>query len=207
MGEDKIVCACKKVSRKDVLKAVRKGARSYKEVRELTGAGSKCGHCEEKIRKIVKKALKEQEKASKPDKQGKQDQQAGKAAAPQAIRLCCAALDCPEPVQLADFYCRLLGWELADVESGEWVDIQPPGGGVRIGFQHNALYVPPVWPEREGEPQQQAHLDFAVKDREELALMVARALAEGAREADEQFSDNWHVMIDPAGHPFCFVLG
>lgn len=211
MGEDKIVCPCKKVSKGDVLTAVRKGATSYKEVQKLTGAGSKCGHCEDKIRKLIKKALKEQGKAKKPEKKpekkpDKKQPAAHKAAAEAAIRLRYVTLDCREPEALASFYCALLGWQRQDSSGGDWVDIAAPDLSARIGFQYNPVHERPVWPEREGQPQQQAHLDFAVRDRDELELMIARALAEGASEAAEQFSDGWHVMIDPAGHPFCFVI-
>ncbi|WP_334297139.1 VOC family protein [Anaerocolumna sedimenticola] len=34
--------------------------------------------------------------------------------------------------------------------------------------------------------------------------MVEYAITCGAAKAKEQFSDLWTVMIDPAGHPFCF---
>jgi hypothetical protein len=47
------------------------------------------------------------------------------------------------------------------------------------------------------------HLDFQVGDLES-AVEEARAL--GARDADAQFQPNAHVMIDPAGHPFCLCL-
>lgn len=55
MNPDKLLCTCKRVSQGDVLKAMRKGARKYKEVRETTGAGSKCGKCEKDIRKFMRK--------------------------------------------------------------------------------------------------------------------------------------------------------
>ena len=207
MGEDKIVCPCKKVSKGDVLKAVQKGATSYKEVQKLTGAGSKCGHCEERIRKLIKKALKEQSKGLKADKKQPAAPKAERSAAEEAaIQLRYVTLDCREPEALARFYCDLLGWQRLDSSGGDWVDIAAPDRSARLGFQHNPVHERPVWPEREGQPQQQLHLDFAVKDREAMTLAIARALSLGATEAAEQFSDNWHVMIDPAGHPFCFVI-
>ena len=45
-----------------------------------------------------------------------------------------------------------------------------------------------------------AHLDFAVND---LERAVEHAIQCGASVAAEQFSDDWRVMFDPAGHPFC----
>ena len=46
------------------------------------------------------------------------------------------------------------------------------------------------------------HLDFAVDD---LPAAVARAVSLGARVADEQFTQDWTVMLDPEGHPFCLL--
>ena len=45
-----------------------------------------------------------------------------------------------------------------------------------------------------------AHLDFAVNDLEKAVEYAVRC---GASIANEQFSDDWRVMVDPAGHPFC----
>ena len=45
-----------------------------------------------------------------------------------------------------------------------------------------------------------AHLDFAVNDLEKAVQHAVRC---GAAVAEEQFSDAWRVMLDPAGHPFC----
>ena len=69
-----------------------------------------------------------------------------------------------------------------------------------ILFQRNPDYVPPVWPEEPEAQQQMAHLDFAVNDLEKA---VKHAIECGATMADQQFSDDWRVMFDPAGHPFC----
>lgn len=44
------------------------------------------------------------------------------------------------------------------------------------------------------------HLDFAVNQLEEA---VQYAVSCGATVAEQQFSEHWRVMIDPAGHPFC----
>ena len=64
--------------------------------------------------------------------------------------------------------------------------------------------LPPVWPEEPGAQQQMAHLDFVVQ-KDEMHQAVAHAVACGAKVAETQFSDHWTVMIDPEGHPFCFV--
>jgi NAD(P)H-nitrite reductase large subunit len=55
MNPEKVICSCRKVTKGDILKAMEKGATSYKEIKDKTGAGSKCGKCEEKIKKFMKK--------------------------------------------------------------------------------------------------------------------------------------------------------
>ncbi|EGT4675660.1 UNVERIFIED_CONTAM: hypothetical protein C3P01_13775 [Clostridioides difficile] len=37
----------------------------------------------------------------------------------------------------------------------------------------------------------------------EFSAKVKRRRSCGATIAEEQFADDWRVMIDPAGHPFC----
>jgi catechol-2,3-dioxygenase len=123
---------------------------------------------------------------------------------PNPIRLKAVVLDCRDIQALSDFYLRMLGWEVAYSEGDDWVEIAPPGGGSNIAFQKNEDYVPPVWPEQPLAQQQMLHLDFQVgKDR--LAEAAAHAVACGAKVAQTQFSDDWIVLTDPEGHPFCFV--
>jgi len=55
MNPEKVICKCKKITKGDILKAMGKGAVSYKDIRDKTGAGSKCGKCEEDIKKLMKK--------------------------------------------------------------------------------------------------------------------------------------------------------
>lgn len=55
MNTEKIICPCKKVTKGQILKAMEAGARGYKEVSKVTGAGSKCGKCEDEVRKFIKK--------------------------------------------------------------------------------------------------------------------------------------------------------
>ena len=47
------------------------------------------------------------------------------------------------------------------------------------------------------------HLDIAVDD---LAGAVADAVELGATLHEHQPQDEVHVMLDPAGHPFCLYL-
>lgn len=112
-------------------------------------------------------------------------------------------VDCKDPKSLSDFYIRMLGWEKTYEDNG-FIVISSSSSDVRIGFQKNSDYVPPVWPEIQNEQQQQVHLDFRVRDKEHMKCMVEHAIVCGASKAKEQYSDVWTVMIDPAGHPFCF---
>lgn len=119
------------------------------------------------------------------------------------IKLYALTVDCKEPYALAQFYAALLGWEIPFYDE-DWACVGAPGAAQGaypgITFQRNPDYQPPVWPEQPGAQQQMAHLDFAVNDLEKA---VAHAIACGATVAAEQFSNDWRVMLDPAGHPFC----
>ncbi len=107
------------------------------------------------------------------------------------------AIDCPDPVALADFYGRLLDWPTSPADEGaEWVDLAAPGGGTALAFQRAADFVAPTWPQPD--VQQQLHIDFQVGD---LDAAHARAVDLGARLLDTQPS--FRVYADPAGHPFC----
>ena len=108
------------------------------------------------------------------------------------------AFDCLNANELADFYISLTGWE-KEISSDEWAALRTPEG-ILFVFQTVADYVPPVWPWKNGEQQQMAHIDFYVDD-----LPAAEKYAEkcGARKSIVQYYDTSTVMIDPAGHPFC----
>ena len=122
------------------------------------------------------------------------------------IKLNSIVLDCPDILALSEFYIRMLGWKKNYVEEGEFLDIRSPLGGVKIAFQTNTGYVPPVWPEEPNAQQQMLHLDFAVQSKEDMNRAVQHAIACGATKATTQYCDAWTVMFDPVGHPFCFVV-
>jgi hypothetical protein len=107
------------------------------------------------------------------------------------------------PAGTSKVYTALLNWEVALIDEG-WACVYAPGTNQGtypcILFQLNSEYKPPVWPEEPEAQQQMAHLDFAVNDLEKA---VQYAIQCGATIAEEQFSDHWRVMFDPAGHPFC----
>lgn len=119
------------------------------------------------------------------------------------IKMYSFTLDCREPNELAKFYAALLDWIIVFSDE-EYACVGAPGAKQGeypgITFQRNAQYIPPVWPDAPGTQQQMAHLDIAVNDLEK-ATQHARLC--GATIAETQFSDDWRVMIDPAGHPFC----
>ncbi len=119
------------------------------------------------------------------------------------INMYAFTLDCKDPGELAKFYAALLKWEIP-FQDDDYVCVSPPGTNQGaypcILFQRNPEYKPPVWPEAPEAQQQMAHMDFAVND---LETAVQYAIQCGAAIADEQFSDGWKVMFDPAGHPFC----
>lgn len=119
------------------------------------------------------------------------------------IKMYSFTVDCREPYELAKFYAALLNWDIA-FHNEDWACLGAPGAAQGaypgITFQRNPAYQPPVWPEEPEAQQQMAHLDFAVNDLEKA---VEAAVACGASTASAQFSDDWRVMLDPAGHPFC----
>ena len=111
------------------------------------------------------------------------------------------AYDCKDADKLADFYVELLGWKKT-LSGGGWAGIHSPQG-IILAFQTVEEYMPPVWPWKNGEQQQMAHMDFKVENLQEA---VEHALRCGAKKANEQYFDTSTVMIDPAGHPFCLTI-
>ena len=121
------------------------------------------------------------------------------------IRIQATTIDCRDPYALAKFYADLTGWTIYWHDEA-YACLGAPGIGQGeypgLTFQRSDAYVPPVWPEEPGAQQTMEHLDFAVDD---LPAAVARAVSLGARVADEQFTQDWTVMLDPEGHPFCLL--
>jgi predicted enzyme related to lactoylglutathione lyase len=121
------------------------------------------------------------------------------------IALRVTALDCPDPLALANFYAELTGLEVEPLngfapEDVTWIEVQDNGRSI-LGFQKIPDFVAPTWPE--GPVPQQLHLDFAVADLDEGE---AHALAVGATKTEFQPGDSFRVFLDPVGHPFCLVL-
>jgi hypothetical protein len=116
------------------------------------------------------------------------------------------ALDCPDPIALADFYSKITGWPvepLGDFPPSDvtWLELLDSNGDTKMGFQKIDNYTAPTWPE--GNVPQQVHMDFHAIDLDETE---AKLLAIGARKADHQVHpDRFRVYLDPIGHPFCIV--
>lgn len=120
-------------------------------------------------------------------------------------RLQAVALDCPDPVRLAEFYAELLGGRtVIDPDEPGWVEVRG-FEGTPLAFQRVDDYRPPTWP-GEGQPQQ-VHLDFDVDDIEADERRVLELGATVLQRTDQLRPEaNWRVYADPAGHPFCLCL-
>ncbi len=119
---------------------------------------------------------------------------------PPVGKLASISMDCTDPAVLADFYGALLGMQRV-YERPDGSIIAMSDGTSFVTMMRIDDYVAPTWP-KPGQLQQM-HLDISVTD---LSHAVSRAVALGAREADHQPGpDLWRVLIDPAGHPFCFT--
>lgn len=124
------------------------------------------------------------------------------------MRFAGPVLDSANPLELAGFYERLLGWPIVRSEGpwpgrppeDGWAMLRSPDGTQKIEVQWEPHYVRPTWPPQDGEQLMMVHLDFGVRDLEEG---VRWALAAGADLADHQPQDDVRVMLDPDGHPFC----
>ena len=120
-------------------------------------------------------------------------------------KLQCVVLDCPDVLELSQFYQALLGgvvnqpdprWTVGSVFSTLHV-----GSGLVLGFQRVQDYRPPRWPD--AAYPQQFHLDVEVAD---LDQAEAQVLGLGGRLLHVDPS-GWRVFADPAGHPFCLLPG
>ena len=124
-------------------------------------------------------------------------------------RLAGPVLDAADPVALARFYERLLGWEVVRLEGPQagnpsedgWAMLRSADGLSQLEFQWEPNYVRPTWPSvTDGGQLMMMHLDVGVED---LETGVAWAVECGAIAAAHQPQPDVRVMLDPEGHPFC----
>ena len=118
------------------------------------------------------------------------------------------ALDCPDPVELANFYSQITGFEVVVAHRSkdgqpQWVELVDVDQ-TRIAFQKIDNYLKPTWPV--GPVPQQAHLDFDVSDLDVAEQLILRIGAvKSSIQPSSDPDDNFRVYFDPAGHPFCLV--
>ncbi|MFD4261749.1 VOC family protein [Streptomyces sp. NPDC058534] len=115
-----------------------------------------------------------------------------------AFRYSAVTFDCPDPAELARFYCEALGLPVV-FSTDDFVLLGQQDGAAGLGFNRLADYRRPTWPDPAQEKQ--AHIDLGVDD---LDAAETRLLSLGAMKPDYQPApDRWRVLLDPAGHPFC----
>ena len=127
------------------------------------------------------------------------------------MRVSGPTLDAADPLALADFYSRLLGWPIVRREdppdgglpADGWAMLREPEGRMKLEVQGEHHYERPTWPGSAGEQLMMMHLDVGVAD---LAEGVGWAEAQGATLAEHQPQDDVRVMLDPEGHPFCLFF-
>ncbi|MCU1398503.1 MAG: hypothetical protein JWN62_1612 [Acidimicrobiales bacterium] len=124
------------------------------------------------------------------------------------MRVSGPTLDAADPIALAEFYERLLGWPIVRREGPRagkpptdgWAMLRSPAGELKIEVQWEPHHRSPVWPSLEGEQLTMMHLDIGVFD---LDAAVKWVVAQGARSAEHQPQSGVRVMLDPEEHPFC----
>lgn len=114
------------------------------------------------------------------------------------IRFEGVVIDCPDDQALARFYHDLTGMPIEDVPDDVFPTLS--AHGVSLLFQHVEGYQRPTWPTQER--GQQLHLDFVTDD---IPGAVTYAESIGAARAPAPPADDYTVMLDPAGHPFCIA--
>lgn len=114
-------------------------------------------------------------------------------------------LDCAEPLELAEFYARLLGAEPRIGSDPDFVEVVG-GSGVHLAIHRDHGYAPPSWPRPED--SQQAHLRILV-GRGDMDEAEREAIGLGARPVDTKDNSgprDVRVYTDPAGHSFSLAV-
>jgi hypothetical protein len=117
-----------------------------------------------------------------------------------SIRIQCLCIDTTDPVRLAAFWERALGWRRT-YEKDDEVVLEPPEGSPEDGVVPDMLFLR-VSERKMG--KNRLHIDLRPEDQ---SAEVARLEGLGARRADVgQGQDaSWVVMADPDGNEFCVL--
>ena len=122
------------------------------------------------------------------------------------IKLKTVVLETNDIHALCKFYSELLGWSIV-FQVDTFIRIQSPQNDTGIAFQFEEDYIPPTWPTKRDKQQMMAHLDLGCTNKAEMKNSIEKATQLGAQIADTQYgNEEWITMLDPAGHPFCFVI-
>ncbi|MGW7686785.1 VOC family protein [Kribbella sp. NPDC054772] len=127
------------------------------------------------------------------------------------------ALDTTDARGLAEFYRVLLGLRYrpgdeppADgtTDNADWLVLVDDDGNRQLAIQQVKVLKRSTWPSPD--VPKQMHLDYAVPSVDELRRHRQRAEELGAtvlldRTGEE--SEPLYVLADPAGHPFCLLVG
>ena len=112
-------------------------------------------------------------------------------------RLAVVAVDATNPKVVADFWCEVLGWQVAE-ESDEGISIQSPDG---------AWPTIDVLPVPEGKTvKNRLHFDLRA-DGVSTDVELERLLTLGARRVDvgQRPDVTWVVLADSEGNEFCLL--
>lgn len=127
------------------------------------------------------------------------------------------ALDTTDARGLAEFYRVLLGLRYRDgdepptdgtADDADWIVLVDDAGDRQLAINQVDELTAATWPD-DAVPKQM-HLDYAVPSVEELHRHRQRAEELGGRlllDRTSEDSEPLFVLADPAGHPFCLLVG
>ena len=127
------------------------------------------------------------------------------------------ALETTDPRGLAEFYRVLLGlrYRAGDeppsdgtADDADWLVLLDDDGNRQLAIQGVDVLPASTWPSPD--VPMQLHIDYAVPSVEELRRHRQRAEELGARlllDRTSEDSEPLYVLADPAGHPFCLLVG
>lgn len=126
------------------------------------------------------------------------------------------AIDATDCRGLAEFYREFLGLRYRpgdeapsnNDKGADWLVLLDTEGNRVLAFNQVSYLERPTWPS--DEIPKQMHHDFRVPSVEELRRHRQRAEELGATLLHDRTDDSGeplYVLADPAGHPFCILVG